>query len=233
MDTERMRLARLLSTLLLVSLCGALALAQGVRLDQLTTDDLLRLYDNAVALEVEVPQGATTFSVAYGPAGKPNGLGSSLRAGPSPRPSALRVVALLPDPSVVDPCAAEESEVTLLVVRQYGDAEGTHHRQKVCVPHPSKSSITGSVTRVPQRDALALDEWTPLLVQAWLVRDGEDDSGAIDSALDLNHAFVLQLHFGSQDSASYPTTKSLTVEELAAIPAVAELVEEYGLPDAR
>lgn len=226
MARKGMRPLAVLTTLALLY-CGA-ALAQGVVVGQLTADDLLRLYDNAVVLEVEVPEGASTLAFSYGPPDRPNGLGSSLQEGPASRPTTVRIVTLLPDPSEVDPCAADEAEATLLVIRKYEDFEGIHHRQKVCVPHPAKSAISGSVTRIPQRDALALDQWTPVLIQAWLVNEGPDSAGAIESTLDLGSSFVVQLYFGSAEG-DFPATESLTIEELAQLPVVNELIEEYGV----
>src|SRR5690606_38093475 len=93
MARKGMRPLAVLTTLALLY-CGA-ALAQGVVVGQLTADDLLRLYDNAVVLEVEVPEGASTLAFSYGPPDRPNGLGSSLQEGPASRPTTVRIVTLL------------------------------------------------------------------------------------------------------------------------------------------
>ena len=217
--------------IVLLTLASAMALAQGTIQDVVTPDDLLMLYDNAVALEVDIPTGATTFALSYGSSSSPLGLSTFLpetRAGDS-APTRLRVVVVLPDASVVDPCVPFRAEAVVIAVPHGPSGTDAHHRQKVCVPHPSESSMTGELTTVIEGPGPQLGEWTPLVLKTWLVNVGQDGQGTIQSIVDLEHNFLLQVHFGDSNTTGIVTAPPLGTAELMAVPAIRALVEEYGL----
>lgn len=229
-----MRLFKVLVTITAAAALAATAQAQGVQQDAVTADDLLLLFDNAVALEVDIPAGATTFSLLYGPANASNGMTTFLsQPGGGPAPTRLRVVVVLPDPAVVDPCAADEAEAVVIAYPHSEQSANSHHRLKVCVPHPAKSSITGASRTVIEGAVPTLNEWTPVIFKTWLVRAGQDENGAIDSTVDLQKNFIVQVGFSSGNSTSGPTSAAMSLEEIAALPAIAELIEEHGLLEER
>jgi len=216
--------------LVLLTLTVATTQAQGVRQDAVTPDDLLLLYDNAVALEVDVPTGATTVALSYGSAAEPFGMATFLaQSGVTLAPTRLRVIVLFADPSVVDPCAADEAEALVIAIPHSDDGTNSHMRQKVCVPHPVKSSITGESRTVIEGSTPPLGEWTPLVFQTWLVRAGRTEQGSIDSALDLGKNLLVQVRFGDSNSTSTVIAAPLSNGELSALPAVQELIAEYGV----
>lgn len=150
--------------LTLAALLAPVALTQAVTEAPVTTDDLLRLYDNAVALEVPVPPGATTYSLTVSGTSGARGTSTFLQPGVD----TLRVVVLLPDPAVVDPCAAEEAEATIVAIPIGPDRTHFHNSIEACVPHPPKAQITGGARFVLEGAASAprLDaRWAPQLLE--------------------------------------------------------------------
>lgn len=199
--------------------------AQEVLQTPVTPDDLLRLLDNSVAVEIPIPDGATGFRLAYGPVPSPFGLSTFIRE-PA---ETLRVVVLLPDPSAVNPCPAGQAEATIIALPVHAEHAGSHHRQKACTPHPEKHLLTGALNAVIEGQAPALNEWRPLLVHAWLINIGQDDTGSITSAMDTGNLFSVQLYFSDSNSTAFPDEPQLGAGELLALPAVQELVDRYGI----
>lgn len=200
--------------------------AQGVMQDAVTTRDLLDLFDDAVAIEVEIPEGATTFHLSYGRGGVSSFLDQNPTQGP---PTSLRVVAFLPDPSEVDPCEQGQAQATIVATLISDEGRGERHSQKVCVPHPDKSRITGAPRQVMEGDAPVLGEWTPLLFHAWLVRESQDERGGIDSAIALENSFTIQVMFASGNSTGFESSEVLRLQQFAELPAVRQLIEKYGV----
>src|SRR5690625_4527453 len=92
------------------------AFANGVTQGFVTAEDVVKLFDNGVAIEVEVPEGAATYTLYYGPNGYDNGLSSRLNQHPSGPANQLRILAFLPDPATVNPCAAEEAQARIVII---------------------------------------------------------------------------------------------------------------------
>ena len=203
--------------------------AQQVMQTPVTTDDLLLLFDNAVAVEIPIPAETTTVRLSYGPVPSANGLSTFI----DEAAHTLRLVVLLPDPTVVSPCPAGEAEATIIAVPLLPEHAGFHHRQKVCTPHPEKNLLTGSLNAVIEGEAPALNEWRPLLVHTWLVNINQDDAGSITSAIDTASLFNVQVNFSSGNTTGFPDQPALGANELLSLPAVEELVERYGLTPAR
>lgn len=208
----------------------AVVQAQGVRQEAVTPDDLLLLFDNALALEVDIPAGATTFALSYGNAADPFGFSTFItESGARPAPTRLRVVVVLADPAVVDACAADEAQAVVIAVPHGDEWADFHQRQSVCVQHPPKSAITGEARTVIEGSAPQLNTWTPLVFQTWLVNAGKDAQGGIDSAVDLTTNFLVQVHFGDSNDTGTVMAPPLNPAELIVLPTVGELIEEYGL----
>lgn len=217
---------------LLATLCvGMVTTAQGVRWEPVTADDLLSLYQNLVAVEVDVPSGATTFSLAYGSTSDVFVLSTFLEQGGLDRliPDRLRIVVLLPDPAVVSPCSAEQAQATIAITPISGQLRAAEHVQKVCVNHPDRSTIRGRTMDVFEGASPTMGGWTPLLFQAWLVGSGANESGGVASGLDLEMNFAVQVAFGSGTSTERPEAQPLTATDFAKLPAIADLIAQYGV----
>jgi len=194
------------------------AFANGVTQGFVTAEDVVKLFDNGVAIEVEVPEGAATYTLYYGPNGYDNGLSSRLNQHPSSPATQLRILAFLPDPATVNPCAAEEAQARIVIIPKNGDQELGHSRQDVCVPHPEKPSITGSIYQVGEGNAPELQEWTPLLLHAWRVHVNTDPDGYATSETDLDHVFLMQVYFGDREGDFSRAAPALGLDEFLESP---------------
>ncbi|HEX7004238.1 MAG TPA: hypothetical protein VF168_08630 [Trueperaceae bacterium] len=207
-------------------LLTAHSLAEGVVRSAVTTRDVLDLFDQAVAVEIEIPDDATTFHLIYGRGGISAFLDQHPMQGP---PNVLRVVAFLPDPGEVDPCAAGEAQATVIATPISAAGRGGRHLQRVCVPHPEKTRITGVLREVIEGSAPELDEWMPLLFHAWLVREGSNAPGAVDSAVALDSHFTMQVKFGSRNSTAFDSEDALRLDEFIDLPVLRRSIERFGI----
>jgi len=206
------------------------AFANGVTQGFLTAEDVVKLFDNGVAIEVDVPEGAATYTLYYGPNGSDYGLSSRLNQHPSGPATHLRILAFLPDPASVNPCAAEEAQGRIVIIPKNGEQELGHSRQDVCVPHPERATITGSTYQVGEGAAPELHEWTPLLLHAWLVHENTDPDGHITSTVDLDHTFLMQLYFGEHEDKLSPEVPTLGLDEFLESPRFSRITSSLDNP---
>lgn len=211
--------------LVLAAVLAPTAYTQGVTQADVTPDDLLTLYDNAVAIEIPIPANATAYSLTFGGTKPPVGMSTFLDRDAT----TLRVIALLPDEGVVDPCAAEEAEATIVAIPISPRGAPFHNSMKVCVPHPPKPEITGRARLVLEGEAPTLGELRPIVFQAWLVRDGQNEHGGIKSAIDMSRAFTAYVNFTDSSSTAFPAYEHLDVDTLATWPDIAALIEKFGI----
>lgn len=219
--------------ILLAALLAALlptAFAQGVTQERVTTQDLLRLFDNAVAIEVAIPQGATVYTLDFGTIKESASYSTFLPETVGGQSTArLRVVTLLPEPSDAVTCAADGVEAMVIVsVTNHGGLDD-HIKEKVCVTHPSPADWMGSVHRVLYEGVPELDRWTPILFYSSLIATSREGDSR-HSAIDIDNVFWVQVGFLAGNRTDFPSHPPLGIEELIALPDVSRLVEEYGLP---
>lgn len=178
-----------------------------------------------MAIEIPIPTNATTYSLTFSGTKPPVGTSTFLDRDAT----ILRVIALLPDEGVVDPCAAEEAEATIVAIPITQIGPPSHNSMKVCVLHPPKPEITGRARLVLEGAPPALDELRPIVFQAWLVHDGKNEHGGIKSAIDMSRAFTAYVNFTDSNSTAFPAHESLDADTLAAWPDIADLIEKYGI----
>lgn len=210
--------------LLTLAVLSTIVHAQDVRQAPVTADDVLLLFDNSLAVEISIPEGATGFTLSFGSTEMPAALSAFLRAGTE----ALRVVVFLPNPSTVSLCPAGETEVTVLII-EISDDDHPHHRQTTCVVHPDTNDIAGPLRYVVESTAPELNEWRPLVVHSWLISVGQDDGGGIIPAVSADHLTSVQVHFRDGNSTSLPVEPEVQKGELLALPSLRQAIERYGL----
>lgn len=219
--------------MMFVLLAAGFVQAQGMVEVPAHPDFVTDWFANATAIEIEIPAGADTFAVQFGPDEFQPAMSTFLdrppslqQPGVSAEPDRLRLVIVPPEqPGGNGVCNRRSGQAVLFVAAVTPEGDTDHlHNLPFCVPYPDRTEqpdptrFTTAITGQP----VVTGKWLPVYLHAWL-QDVTDPGGwlPVDQAFSVHVSF----HVGNR-STHIPDELPPRIPELLELDEVGDALRE-------